>query len=104
LTGGPQPSSLRSPGHSQLQTGSPGRKPDTTPDRSCGQQSSRTRGRPGTQAAYAPGHPADSAKLGRLIEIVEEAAANGRKVVVFSYFRDVPAVVASVLGDLAVGR
>ena len=42
-------SSLRSPGHSQLQTGLPGREPDTTPDRSCGQRSSRTRGRPGTQ-------------------------------------------------------
>lgn len=31
------------------------------------------------RAAYAPGRPADSAKLGRLVEIVEEAAANGRK-------------------------
>ena len=40
------------------------------------------------RAAYAPGRPADSAKLGRLVEIVEEASANGRKVVVFSYFRE----------------
>jgi SNF2 family DNA or RNA helicase len=55
------------------------------------------------RAAYAPGRPADSAKLGRLVEIVEEAASNGRKVVVFSYFRDVLDMVAAVLGDLAVG-
>jgi superfamily II DNA or RNA helicase len=55
------------------------------------------------RAAYAPGRPADSAKLGRLAEIVEEAASNGRKVVVFSYFRDVLDTIASVLGDLAVG-
>ena len=55
------------------------------------------------RAAYAPGRPADSAKLGRLAEIVEEAAANGRKVVVFSYFRDVLETVAAVLGDIAVG-
>ena len=30
------------------------------------------------RAAYAPGHPADSAKLGRLVEIVEEASAPHR--------------------------
>jgi superfamily II DNA or RNA helicase len=50
------------------------------------------------RAAYAPGRPADSAKLGRLVEIVEEAAANGRKVVVFSYFREVLDTIAAVLG------
>jgi SNF2 family DNA or RNA helicase len=55
------------------------------------------------RAAYAPGHPAYSAKLGRLVEITEEAAANGRKVVVFSYFRDVLDIVASVLGNTAFG-
>ena len=55
------------------------------------------------RAAYAPGNPADSAKLGRLVEITEEAAANGRKVVVFSYFRDVLGIIASVLGDTAFG-
>ena len=55
------------------------------------------------RAAYAPGSPADSAKLGRLVEIVEEASANGRKVVVFSYFRDVLNTVAAVLGGVAVG-
>ena len=50
------------------------------------------------RAAYAPGRPADSAKLGRLVEIVEEAAANGRKVVVFSYFREILDTIAAVLG------
>ena len=50
-----------------------------------------------------PAVPLDSAKLGRLVEIVEEAASNGRKVVVFSYFRDVLETVASVLGAMAVG-
>jgi SNF2 family DNA or RNA helicase len=55
------------------------------------------------RAAYAPGRPADSAKLGRLVEIAGEAASNGRKVVVFSYFRDVLDTIASILGDLAVG-
>ena len=55
------------------------------------------------RAAYAPGRPADSAKLGRLVEIIEEASANGRKVVVFSYFRDVLETIASVLGDITVG-
>jgi superfamily II DNA or RNA helicase len=55
------------------------------------------------RAAYASGHPADSAKLGRLVEIVEEASANRRKVVVFSYFRDVLDVIAVVLGGVAVG-
>ena len=55
------------------------------------------------RAAYAPGSPAGSAKLGRLVEIVEEASANGRKVVVFSYFRDVLNTVAAVLGGVAIG-
>jgi SNF2 family DNA or RNA helicase len=55
------------------------------------------------RAAYAPGHPGDSAKLGRLVEIVEEASANGRKVVVFSYFRETLDTVAAVLGGVAFG-
>ena len=54
------------------------------------------------RAAYAPGSPG-IAKLGRLVEIVEEASANGRKVVVFSYFRDVLDTVAAVLGGVALG-
>ncbi len=41
------------------------------------------------RAAYSPGTPDRSAKLRRLQEIVEESAANERKVVIFSYFRDV---------------
>jgi SNF2 family DNA or RNA helicase len=55
------------------------------------------------RAAYAPGNAEGSAKLRRLTEIVEEAASNGRKVVVFSFFRDVLTIVASALGDLAIG-
>ena len=55
------------------------------------------------RAAYVPGNRDGSAKLGRLVEIVQEASANGRKVVVFSYFRDVLDTVASVLGRVAVG-
>jgi SNF2 family DNA or RNA helicase len=55
------------------------------------------------RAAYVPGTPAASAKLGRLVEIVGEASANGRKVVVFSYFRDVLNTVAAVLGNVALG-
>lgn len=55
------------------------------------------------RAAYAPGNVAGSAKLGRLIEIADEAASNGRKVVVFSYFRDVIQTVMAALGDVAVG-
>ena len=55
------------------------------------------------RAAYAPGSIAGSAKLARLVEIVDEAAGNGRKLVIFSYFRDVIAAVEGVLGDLVIG-
>ncbi|MFD0686819.1 DEAD/DEAH box helicase [Actinomadura fibrosa] len=48
------------------------------------------------RAAYAD--PRRSAKLSRLVELVEEAAANELKVVVFSYFRDVLAVVREAVG------
>lgn len=41
------------------------------------------------QAAYSTGGPAKSAKLRRLLDIAQEAGDNGRKVVVFSYFREV---------------
>lgn len=48
------------------------------------------------RAAYAaPAHA--SAKLVRLCELVEEAAADGLKVVVFSFFRDVLKVVAEAV-------
>ncbi|GAB1820577.1 DEAD/DEAH box helicase [Herbidospora sp. RD11066] len=42
-------------------------------------------------------HPATSAKLKRLTELVEDAEANGLKVIVFSYFRDVLKVVGETL-------
>lgn len=47
------------------------------------------------RAAYV--RPEKSAKLGRLREIVQEAGDNGLKVVVFSNFRDVLAVVKEAL-------
>lgn len=47
------------------------------------------------RAAYA--EPATSAKLKRLLELVEDARANGLKVVVFSYFRAVLAAVEAAL-------
>ncbi|GLZ51346.1 DEAD/DEAH box helicase [Actinomycetospora sp. NBRC 106378] len=48
-------------------------------------------------------HPGHSEKLARLQEITNDAAANGRKVIVFSYFRDVLEEVAEVLGERVVG-
>nr|WP_245687222.1 DEAD/DEAH box helicase [Peterkaempfera griseoplana] len=53
------------------------------------------------RAAYAD--PAHSAKLQRLREVVREAADNGLKVVVFSYFRDVLATVHAALATSAPG-
>nr|WP_194909420.1 SNF2-related protein [Catenulispora rubra] len=55
------------------------------------------------RAAYASGDAGTSAKLRRLVEIVDEAEANSRKVVVFSYFRDVLETVCRALGDRAIG-
>ena len=55
------------------------------------------------QAAFVTERPEDSPKLVRLMEIVEEAADNDRKVVVFSYFRDVIRRVHSAVGPLAMG-
>ncbi|GAA2577537.1 DEAD/DEAH box helicase [Actinomadura fulvescens] len=52
-------------------------------------------------AAYAV--PRRSAKLRRVVELVEEAAANELKVVVFSFFRDVLATVDAALGERAHG-
>ncbi|MER7835520.1 DEAD/DEAH box helicase [Streptomyces sp. NPDC096040] len=49
------------------------------------------------RAAYL--RPEKSAKLERLREIVEEAAANGQKTVVFSYFKDVLRVAQDALAD-----
>jgi len=55
------------------------------------------------RAAYVSGSPDTSAKLRRLVEIVEEAMSNDRKIVVFSFFRDVLATVGSALGDAVAG-
>lgn len=55
------------------------------------------------RAAYLTGRPEDSVKLARLLEIVADAAENGRKVVVFSYFRDVLDLVAAAVGPAALG-
>ena len=44
-----------------------------------------------------------SAKLERLAEILDEAADNGRKVVVFSYFRATLEVVCSMVGEAVFG-
>ncbi|MEU5311947.1 DEAD/DEAH box helicase [Streptomyces sp. NPDC021562] len=49
------------------------------------------------RAGYA--RPEGSAKLERLREIVEEAAENGQKTVVFSYFKDVLQVVRDALAE-----
>ena len=49
------------------------------------------------RAAFAPGTVKGSPKLRRLVEIVSEAADGGRKVIVYSYFRDVLETVTGVL-------
>lgn len=53
------------------------------------------------RAAFMTPDPSDSPKMERLREIVEEAAGNDRKVVVFSYFRDVIDRVHDAFRDLA---
>jgi len=55
------------------------------------------------RAPFAPATVGGSAKLARLCEIVDEAIDNGRKVVVFSFFRDVLAAVTSALDGRALG-
>jgi len=55
------------------------------------------------RAAFASGDPRSSAKLQRLLEIADEAGENGRKVLVFSFFRDVLATVHQALGPRAFG-
>jgi superfamily II DNA or RNA helicase len=55
------------------------------------------------RAAYSCGDAGTSAKLRRLLEIVEEAKENGRKVVVFSNFRDVLDTVCKALDGTAFG-
>jgi SNF2 family DNA or RNA helicase len=55
------------------------------------------------RAAYASGTVHGSAKLRRLVELVDEACDSGRKVVVFSYFRFVLDAVCAALGPRALG-
>jgi superfamily II DNA or RNA helicase len=55
------------------------------------------------RAAFAPGTVDGSAKLERLVDIVTEATADGRKVAVFSFFRDVLDIVARTLAGIAIG-
>lgn len=53
------------------------------------------------QAAFQSG--TQSEKLQRLLEVVEEAAKNGRKTIVYSYFRDVLETVVDALPGTVVG-
>ena len=55
------------------------------------------------RAAFATRRAEDSAKLSRLLEIVDEAVEDGQKVVVFTFFRDVVDAVVSALGGRAHG-
>ena len=55
------------------------------------------------RAAYASGTVHGSAKLRRLVDLVDEACDSGRKIVVFSYFRDVLETVCTALGPRALG-
>ncbi|MCY3926620.1 MAG: DEAD/DEAH box helicase [bacterium] len=55
------------------------------------------------RAAFLTRDPADSPKLTRLREIADEAADNNRKVIVYSYFRDVLNRVHAALGSRALG-
>lgn len=52
------------------------------------------------RADFSTPDPSGSSKLGRLLEILEDAAANGEKVVVFSYFRSVVDLVCRTLAGL----
>ena len=55
------------------------------------------------RAAYAAGTAHGSAKLRRLIEIADEARESGRKVLIFSHFREVLDIVCAALGERALG-
>ncbi len=56
------------------------------------------------RAAFMTPNAGDSPKLFRLLEIVAEAVRNNRKVIVFSYFRDVLDRVSQALGGQAIGQ
>lgn len=53
------------------------------------------------RAAYRAGAAEHSSKLARLMDIVDESAANGWKVVVFSYFLEVLEIVKQSIGSAA---
>ncbi len=53
------------------------------------------------QAAFRSGR--DSEKVSRLREIIEEASASGRRVIVFSYFREVLSVLSDLIGGAVFG-
>ena len=55
------------------------------------------------RAAYANTSPKQSAKLERLVELASECAVNARKIVIFSYFRDVLETVTAALGPTTFG-
>lgn len=55
------------------------------------------------QAAFAPATTSGSAKLSRLVDIVEEATASDRKVVIFSFFRRVLDTITTSLDGVAIG-
>lgn len=55
------------------------------------------------QAGYGAAAAERSAKMQRLVEIVEEAVLDGRKVIVFSYFLRVLDAVAGAIGQRALG-
>jgi SNF2 family DNA or RNA helicase len=55
------------------------------------------------QAAYAPASAYGAAKIARLIDLVEEATSNDRKLVIFSFFRAVLEAIADVLDGVAMG-
>lgn len=54
------------------------------------------------RAAWQGKEPSKSPKLNRLMEICEEAKANQKKVIVFSFFKSVIEIVAEALGESAV--
>lgn len=55
------------------------------------------------RVSFNVGDPAKCSKLKRLLEIVEEAKAENRKVIVFSYFLDTIRKVQDALGPRAIG-
>ncbi len=55
------------------------------------------------QLSWSMENIADSTKANRLVEICEEAAAEGRRIIVFSFFLDVLTKVQTLMGEKCVG-